>query len=398
MCRFWSQLQNLVLTLSMKWGFVSFCLFWWAQPLLAQYGRETATVNAAVIPIPDSATHSVGAIAGYVKDHCPTEPEKIHTLFKWVTGHIGYDTDSMYHYNWSKSRATVAATTLKRRKGVCENFAALFTELLVQSDIPAWVVTGYTKAAGRVAYSGHSWCAVQRNGTWWLCDPTWAVGNSNYDQWLMAAPDAFVQTHIPFDPMWQLRYYPITHKAFKQGKTRAADNTPYFNYPDSIRLFFQLDTLRQLEAMVRRMYQTRPEDGRLQLWHSYNEMKIAIIYGDRDMELYNSAVDLLNEATAIYNGFVAYRNKQFVPVRNDAAIGSLLQPIDHLLTTAQQHLNQIGRVVENFQYDTGGINERIKALSAKVQVQQTFVNQYLATSPTERKKLFYAKKVAPVGQ
>lgn len=359
------------------------------KPLRAQWAQEPTILAARVVDVPDTAAHVLASLAQYVHTHCATDASQIHTLYNWVATHIRYDTDSMYHYNWSKPTATIAQTTLRRRKGVCENFAALFTELLTQCGIRAWTVTGYTKTGGRPNYSGHSWCAVQFNNSWWLCDPTWEVSERQSDQWLMVAPDDFLDTHIPFDPLWQLRYYPISHQAFKQGKQGQAANLPYFNYPDSLQAFFAMDSLQQLETFARRMYQAGLANSRLQLWHSYNEMKIAIIYGDKDMELYNTAVDLLNQATGIFNGFVQYRNKQFMPARPDADMATLLQPIAGLLTSAEQHLHQMGLVVENFQYDTGAIKERIKALSAKVQTQQAFVKQYLATAAGERKKLFY---------
>jgi hypothetical protein len=364
------------------------CLFAAAQTLRAQLRQETNTLTATFSTIPDTATLTTTSIARYVNAHCRTTYEKINTLYNWVTKNIRYDADSMYYFNWSKPTAVVAETTVQRRKGVCENFAALFTELLLQTGIPSWVITGYTKAAGTVTYTGHSWCAVKVDDAWWLCDPTWDAGDNYSTRWLMVAPDDFLQTHMPFDPLWQLRYYPLTHKAFKKGLWRAVDDTPYLNYPDSLTRFFQLDSLRQLEAFTRRMYAACLENNRLKLWHSYNEMKIAIIYGDKDMELYNTAVALFNQATSIYNGFVQYRNRQFTPPRPDAEIAALLKPIAGLITAAGQHLNEMGLVVENFQYDTGEIKERLKGLSAKVQVQQDFISSWLAVAPAERKKLF----------
>ncbi len=372
----------------MKKGLALLCLLAVVQSQQAQFRQETHTLSAEAIAIPDTATHTIASMALYVNTHCKTPYQKIRTLHEWVISHISYSPDSVYYFNWSKPTATVAATTVQRRKGVCENFAALFTELLLKTGSPAWVITGYTRAAGTVTYSGHSWCAVQVDNGWWLCDPTWDAGADYSTKWLMVAPDDFLPTHMPFDPMWQLQYYPVTHKAFKNQQWQKNAAADYFNYPDSVTRFFQLDSLRQLEAFARRMYNSGLENNRLKLWHSYNEMKIAIIYGDKDMELYNAAAALFNQATAVYNGYVQYRNNQFTPARPDAEIAQLLNPITGLLTEAGQHLNQMGLVVENFQYDTGEIKERMQALAAKVKVQQTFISTYLAAAPAERKRLF----------
>ncbi len=365
-------------------------LYFWAmaQASQAQHSPNEATLNATAISVPDTATHSLESFARYANAHCKTEQEKILSIYKWITTHIKYDTDSMYYYNWAKTTADIAEVTLKRRRGVCENYASLFSELLVKTGIPSWVVNGYTKATSNITKNAHSWSAVQQNKEWWLCDPTWEAGISDGNLWLMQSPDYFLETHMPFDPMWQLRYYPISHKAFKQGRFKDAENTPFFNYPDSIQLFFQQDSLQQLEAFARRMYVADQGSNRLGIWHSYNEMKIAIIYGEKDMDWYNTAVSLLNQATSIFNAFVQYRNNQFIPLKTDADLAKLLQPIAGLLMSAEQQLNQMGKVVENFQYNTSDIKERLKLMTEKVAVQQVFINKYIATDVAVRKKLF----------
>ncbi len=335
--------------------------------------------------LPDTACNSLDAIAQYIKDHCNSSSEKIGSLYHWVTANIKYDTDSNYYFNWSKSVNTIAEITLKRRKGVCENYAAVFTTLLQKTGIPSYVVNGYTKLAGAVTFSGHSWSAVLLNNKWYLCDPTWDNGNN--DRWLLVSPENFIETHMPFDPMWQLLNYPVTHKEFKQNSNSKKDKA-FFDFNDSVKTFLLLDSLQQLEALTRRMLAAGMEDNSLKLWHSYNEMKIAIIYGDKDMELYNEGVNLLNKASAIFNEFVKYRNKQFMPARPDGEIGVMLEPVNGLINEAKVHIDHVGLIVENFQYDTEALNRRLDALKARVKEQQDFINSYLHTKPTERIKLF----------
>lgn len=117
-------------------------------------------------------------------------------------------------------------------------------------------------------------------------------------------------------------------------------------------------------------------------------MKIAIIYGEKDMNLYNSAVAELNKASAVFNDFVKYRNNQFVPVRPDAEISALLDPIEGMLSVARKNMEQMGGAVENFQYDTGALKERLAVLRGRVKEQQSFLKRYLAGSIPERGKLF----------
>ena len=72
-----------------------------------------------------------------------------------------------------EARITVA---LRRRKGVCENFAAIFNDICLKAGLTSFVVSGYTKQSGAVDKTGHSWCAVFINKNWYLCDPTWDEG------------------------------------------------------------------------------------------------------------------------------------------------------------------------------------------------------------------------------
>ena len=118
-------------------------------------------------------------------------------------------------------------------------------------------------------------------------------------------------------------------------------------------------------------------------------MKIAGIYGEKDMNLYNSAVADLNKANVIFNDFVHYRNNGFTPLKPDAEMKVLLSPIAGLILAALEKLDEMGKAVENFQYDTGSIKSRLSGLSARVEEQQNFLKRYLATPVPERVKLFY---------
>jgi hypothetical protein len=67
----------------------------------------------------------------------------------------------------------------------------------------------------------------------------------------------------------------------------------------------------------------------------------------------------------------------------------MLQPIPNLLSSAEEKLQQLGTVVENFQYDTSAINNRISGLKRRFKEQQNFLQRYLSTAVPERARLFY---------
>jgi hypothetical protein len=339
--------------------------------------------------IPSSQTYSTTSIANFVQSNFKTNREKLSAIYAWVTANIRYDKDSMYNINWGTEPNEKVSATLRRRKGVCENFAAIFTDICLKSNIPSFAITGYTRQSGSVKRIGHSWSAVYLDKEWLLCDPTWDAGSGNGNNYFLVSPDQFIESHMPFDPLWQLLPFPITQQEFSSGHLYAKRETPAWNIGDSVLSFLQLDSLQQLEASLLRMKKAGVDNDMVKIWRSYLDMKIAIVYGDKDMNLYNEAVADLNRATKIFNAFVQYRNNRFLPVKSDAEMNGLLTPIAGILTLANKKLENIGREVENFQYDTGALKIRLAGLRERVKEQQKFLNNYLESGVADRGKLFY---------
>ncbi len=339
--------------------------------------------------IPKAKTYSADSIARYIQLNYKTEKDKLSAIYSWVITNIRYDKDSMYPINWSLYPQEKIAATLRRKKGVCENYAALFTDIALKCGFRSFVVNGYTRQSGRVNGAGHSWCAVSFEKEWYLCDPTWDAGSSGQVLYFLVNPAQFIQTHIPFDPLWQLLPSPITDQEFRKGFFYSKNEKISYNMEDSINAFFQLDTLQQMEVAADRVKRGGVENERVKNWLAYNQMQIAIVYGEMDMDLYNAAVADLNKANNIFNDYIQYRNNGFMPYKPDATIKSLLEPIVILLSSADLKLNQLGQKFENFQYDTGTIKSRIGKLKVRMQDQQHFLNRYLATNEKERIKMFY---------
>ncbi len=336
--------------------------------------------------IPSSETSSSTGIAAYVQFHFSTDREKISAVYSWVTTNIQYSTDSMYNINWGPDASVKVSAALRRKKGVCENFAAVFTDILIKAGIPSFVVNGYTTFTGNKKITGHSWSAVFVDKEWLLCDPTWDIGN--HTNYFLVSPQAFIESHMPFDPLWQLLDYPITQQQFNRGQFASKKTMPW-NVADSVKAFLQLDSLHQMEAASHRMQQTGAQNNVAAIWQSYVKMKIAIVYGDRDMDLYNGAVDDLNKATAIFNAYVQYRNNRFLPARPDAEIRTMLGPAQAKIKEAIKKADGVGKAMEDFQYDTGTLKEKLERLQKKVMEQDGFLRQYTESSVADRGRLFY---------
>ena len=117
-------------------------------------------------------------------------------------------------------------------------------------------------------------------------------------------------------------------------------------------------------------------------------MHIAIIYEDKDRQLYNAGVADLNEATTTFKHFVSYRNNQFRPEKNDAALEDLLDEIEKKLLSAEKKIVELSKSVTNEQYNISAIQNRVEMLTQRLQEQKDFLKRYLSTTISKRKMLF----------
>jgi hypothetical protein len=354
----------------------------------AQEFNELWQVDNRVLNIPDSQANSTDKIAEYITSRFKSERDKVRAIYAWVTANIRYDRDSANQINLGADQQAKITAALRRRKGVCENFAAIFNDIALKTGLKSFVVNGYVKQSGSVDKSGHSWCALFIDGNWTLYDPTWDVGHGNNSKYFMAQPSEFIYSHMPYDPLWQLLNYPISHQQFYSGNVYKKNDSPYFNYADSIAAYMQMDSLRKLKSSALRIQQNELYNPLVKDNHSYIKMHIEMINQDRDVELYNSSVAELNDATAIYNNFIQYRNQQFTPEKTDAELKALLDGIDTKLFSSLKKLDEIDKSEATFTIGTHEVRDRLNALLIRIKDQKTFLDQYLSTARSDRASLF----------
>jgi len=372
----------------MKW-LLLICLFICGFVAKSQDFNEYAYIDTKALQMPETETYSTSSIANYIQNNFHTDKEKLRAIYTWITANIHYNKDSMYYKFWGEDPERKLSSILKTRKGVCENFSSLLSKIASRCGIETYVVTGYTKIDGSVNLRGHSWCAVHIEKEWLLCDPTWDAGYSSNTHYFLIQPSQFIQTHMPFDPLWQLQEHPLSNKEFRQGFVRSKRDGPVFDYADSINTFLRLDTLQQMESISRRMKQAGLENEDLRTWYAYNEMKIFIVYQEKDMNVFNAAVADLNKAKALFNDFIQFRNNHFQPVKTDTQISIQFDSIESRLLSAYKKMGDIGTKIENYQYDTDGLSNNLDTLSKRVKEQQLFLKRYFASSVAEREKLLY---------
>lgn len=172
-----------------------------------------------------------------------TDSEKVRALYCWVTENIAYDFkllktgfpifygDPDVYYDFMVTR------TLKKKMGVCSQYAMLFKELCKYAKIRCEVVEGWGLSKPYYPLSilvddasNHAWNAVNINGKWYLLDLTWASGSGNgkfikkrNDAYYLTPPEKFILDHHPENPEWQLLDKPYSMWSFvnnarKNGK------------------------------------------------------------------------------------------------------------------------------------------------------------------------------------
>lgn len=352
--------------------------------------QDYRSIDSRILSIATELTYSTDSIAKFITANFSGEEERVRAAYTWVTVNIRYDSDSMYIINSDKDPAARIRVALLRRKGVCENYAAIFNDIVSRCTVRSIIVNGYTKQYDSIDKNGHSWCAANISGEWYLFDPTWDEGRyskAGYN-WYMKSPGDFINSHMPFDPLWQLIKHPISHKTFYSGNSAGTGKDTY-NFKDSVEQYLKLSTIQQLEASILRIQQMGIVNDLVKNNLAYVQLQAGIIHEAEGMELYNAAVRYFNNANDTYNRFIRFRNKLFMPAIKDEELRLFLKPTFAGIDSAKATIELLIRTPANEQYDPELLSSRISTLARKAEEQEQFIQKYLSASPETRKILFY---------
>ena len=365
-----------------------------------------AQVDAEALKLPDSASHDVGSIAAYMNSHFSTPTEKTRAVFIWIANTIDYDVVNMFALNFHEDTTEKITKPLRTRKGICENYASLFTAICSRAGVRSLVVTGYTKQRGFVGYIPHAWSAALVDGSWYLFDPTWGSGyveNNKFvrkinEGYFKASPESFIATHMPFDPLWEFLYYPVTTEDFFNGKTVPDKSRPYFNYPDSIRAYDALSTIEQERTAADRIERNGVRNSATADMIRYLRVDVENYRLQTETDRQNKLIDVFNTALRDFNGsvhqfnlFINYRNDQFKPVKPDPEIQQMLDSADHQLQTAKTEAARIvptpadTRIKQPLAQLQAGITD----MEPHVREMQEWLTKYFSKGKLGRKGMFY---------
>lgn len=330
---------------------------------------------------------STGDVANYGLENFHENDSKVLFAYRWVTTNIRYNTDKALVINHGIDSRAVIDSAFKRRKGVCENFSAIFTDICQKMGFESFVIDGYTKQNGRVDRQGHSWSAVKINSDWFLFDPTWDVGKSSDFKFFKKSGEDFISLHIPFDPMWQLLENPISHEQFYRGIGNGHSLTP-FQYRDSITAFFAMDSLKRFHSSALRIEAAGLYNQNIKTNYKIVKNNLEIQRQEEEMNWYNTAVSLMNDMTNQLNAFIDYRNNRFLPSKPDVVLNEMLTGINEKITKSKIYLDKVDQSEAVLVFGTGPAREQLQKLEMKLKDQEIFLKSYLACNLDEREKLF----------
>lgn len=367
--------------------------------------NKYSAIDKKALQIPDSLTCSTTLIANYINLNFSTDIEKSRAIFIWIASNIQYDIDNMFAINLYDHNEDKISNTLKTRKGICENYASLFTDICIKSGIKSYIIDGYTKQNGFADYIPHAWNAAYIDSVWYLFDPTWGSGFINNEKFIkkisndyfMTNPSILIKSHMPFDYLWQFLNYPVTNQEFYEGKTQENKTKSYFNFNDSIREYEKQNNAEQQISSAYRVEKNGVKNSLI--YDKLRHLKLSI-ENDRQtkvINLYNAAVADYNEGINAFNEFINYKNKQFTPKKTDPEIQDMINIANNKLNESKSKLAQISNPDVNEANAIQQLKKSIDDASNHVKEQQEWLTVYFSKGKSGRKSMFYEKKVTWFG-
>ena len=359
--------------------------------------NKYTSIDQKALQIPDSLTKTTELISSYIKSNFRTDEDKSRAIFIWIASHIQYDLENMFSINFYEKKDEKITKTLKTRKGICENFTSLFTDICNKSGIESYVIEGYTKQNGFSNYLPHAWSVARIENSWFLFDPTWGSGyvnggrffkkiNSNYYK---VNPATMIKSHIPFDYLWQFLNYPVTNQEFNEGKTHENKAKQFFNFNDTLQVYKKQNHFDQLISTAYRIEKNGVKNSLVFDRLQHLKLEIENEKQNERVNLYNSSAADYNEAINSLNEFISYRNKQITPKRTDPEIQEMIDKIDVKLKSAKSKLEQISNPDTNVSNLIQQLSKSINDVEKQLKDQQSWLSKYLSKSKSGRKSMFY---------
>ncbi|TDD96610.1 transglutaminase domain-containing protein [Flavobacterium cellulosilyticum] len=371
-------------------------LFFISTLSFGQLNTNYAIVDAKMIAIPSNASASTETIANYINTYFKTENDKIRAAFFWTASNISYDVKNMFAQNSDETSQEKITTTLKLRKGVCIHYAEVFNDIANKIGIQSHIIVGYTQQNRIISTLSHAWCAAKIDSKWYVFDPTWGAGFvkngifvkklNNY--YFKTEPEKSIASHIPFDYLWQFLNYPITNQEFYDGKIQINKSKPFFNFEKEIEKTLSLSESDKIWESRKRIEKNGVKNQLIQEYLNSRKKEQEVVNHNLNVEKINTITDEYNQAIALFNDFIYYKNNKFKPILADYEINKMIQNPKDNLVNCQNNLDNLAAVGSGNSANLASLRKSIYDALTQVEKQELFVKDYLSKSKIARKSMF----------
>ena len=363
---------------------------------LGQTKVNYTLIDKKMDAIPNSDTNSTDLVAKYINANFKTESDKIRAVFYWTSSNISYDVKNMFVVNFGETPQDRIAKTLKTKKGICGDYAAIFNEIATLVGVESVVVSGYTKQNGKIDTLAHAWCAAKIDNNWSVFDPTWGSGSltngkfvkKTNEYYFKVEPTKIISSHIPFDYLWQFLNYPITNAEFYEGKTQINKSKKYFDFEKEIAKQSSLSEMDQLFESAERIEKNGLKNAMIVAYYENQKKHSTVLRENKNIEKLNGIVNEMNEAVVLLNDFIFYRNKKFKPTFPDDEINNMIQKPREKLIKCQNDIYTVGSTGTDNKANVSSIKKSIESNLALAEEHALFVKNYLSKSKMVRKTMF----------
>ena len=348
--------------------------------------------------LPPTQPPTIAAVAGFINAHFTSEEDKIGAIFYWTAHAIRYDlpgsTNGQYDTQTSDEKVQSALTT---QKGVCMHYAEVFKALAVACQIQVELVSGYTKQFGKISTQTHQWCAAKLNGKWELFDPTWGAGvvieNQYQDKfapyYYRTNPTSLIQSHYPFEYLWQLVANPMSPEQFKRNELGLQGNKVSCNPSVELADYLALPEIEKSKTALQHLQTMGVTNPMLRAQEAFLKREISYFSLNSTSDKLNQLVDDFNASISAYNKVVVFRNQQFKPAISDEELVASVQLPFNNFTQAYASLQALKEVDRPLLGQVNGLKKSFASTKKAWEVQLAFVQLYVATAPENRETLFY---------
>jgi len=377
------------------------CLLFFQHIALAQVKSFYFDVEKTIQSIPENQKKSSKTIAEFIKSKFPSEDLQIKAAYYYVISNISYDVSHEFTVNLVISDDEMVSKTIASKKGVCIHYAKFFKDIVTQLGYNCQVISGYTKKDNVLADQSHAWNAIKmKDGNWYVFDPTWDSGfkqNGKFvrrisSKYYKTKPIVMLQSHMPFDYIWQFLNYPISEQNFIDSNFQEVVNQESFNFDETIKTFLTLSENEQLIGLKERMIQTGYKNKLAKERFEILKKQLEVYALNANVSELNAITNNYNEGIKLLNDFIYYRNAQFRPLKDDKEILKMIQnPLD-IFEDCSDKVYKLGFVGQDNLYDLNKFKRGLIDVIEQAKTHKAFVNDYLTKSERERKKMFLVKK------